>query len=137
MHAPAHAPLNASLDVIMTLEEILSVCEARAPTTAEIEMYSKSGGLAVESALNSLALEVARRYASGALGFPECDAVMNNLHSWSLFNRERLLPDQAHQVFLAFDEGEYRHPEDGADVDTEEKYTRSMIMDILRGFDAV
>jgi hypothetical protein len=99
----------------------------------EIESYSKGCGLSLEAALNSIALAVARRYASGEMHFPECDAVMNTLHSWSLLNRDSLLPEPAYQVFLAFDNGEYRHAADAADVDTEAKYTRPMITELLRG----
>jgi hypothetical protein len=131
------APLNIALDLLMTLEEFLVVCGERAPTIAEIEAYSKTPELTWEAALNSLAVGIARRYDSGAMAFSECDAVMNELYTFSLFHRDRVLPDPAHQVFVAFDEGEYHHPGDSDDVDPEEKYTRPMIREVLRGLGPV
>jgi hypothetical protein len=121
----------------VSIEEILAVCRARAPTTAELDAYRTSAGLDLEAALNSICLCVARRYSAGGMSFDDCDRVLNSLHSWSLLERDRLLPEPANQVFLAFDEGEYRHRGDGNDVDTEAKYTRPMIAELLRAIDAV
>jgi hypothetical protein len=80
---------------------------------------------------------VARRYSAGDMNFQDCDRVVNSLHSWSVTERDCLLPEPAHQVFLAFDEGEYRHRGDDDEVDTEAKYTRPMIAKLLREIDAV
>ena len=126
-----------SLDGIVTLDEILAVCRSRAPTTAELESYCGGVELDTEGGLNAIALEVARRYLAGDMDFGDADSVVNSLHGWSLTHRDSMLPETANGVFLAFDEGEYRHRGDSESVDNEAKYTRPMIIDLLRGIDAV
>jgi hypothetical protein len=121
----------------MSTDEILAICIKRAPSTEEIEAYAKKLGVTVEDALNSIALTLARRYDEGEMKFFECDIAVNSLYSWCLLKRDRVLPEPALSVFVAFDEGEYRHSGDADDVDTEVKYTRPMIKQLLRGTDAV
>jgi len=121
----------------MSTDEILTICMKRAPSTEEIEAYRGKLGVTVEEALNSIALTLARRYDAGEMAFFDCDIAANSLYSWCLLKRDHVLPEPALSVFLAFDEGEYRHSGDADDVDTEAKYTRPMIKELLRGIDAV
>jgi hypothetical protein len=121
----------------VNIDDILAICITRAPRTEEIEAYCAASGVGVEEALNIVALSLARRYDAGEMTFAESDRAANSLHSWSMLKRDRLLPEPAYQVFLAFDEGEYRHNGDANDVDPEAKYTRPMIKELLRGIDAV
>jgi hypothetical protein len=121
----------------VSVDEILAVCKAGAPSTAALEAYCRSTELDLDGALNSICLCVARRYSAGDMNFHDCDRIVNSLHSWSITKRDRLLPETAHKVFLAFDEGEYRHRGDDHEVDAEAKYTRPMIAELLRDIDAV
>jgi hypothetical protein len=121
----------------MNIGEILRICSERTPTTGEIDAYRLAEGLGVEAALNSIAIHLAKRYEARELDFAAGDKIAMGLHSWNLLERDCLLPDPAYQVFLAFDEGEYRHNGDADDVNPEDKYTRPMIREILHGLDAV
>jgi hypothetical protein len=121
----------------VTIDDLLAVCATRTPTTSEIERCSETTRLELKAVLNLAALTVARRYASGQIDFSIGDEIMNSLHSWSTLHGTGLLPDPAHQVFEAFDEGEYRHKDDSSETDIEAKYTRPMIDAVLRGNDAV
>jgi hypothetical protein len=121
----------------VTLDEIFAVCRSRTPTKAEVESYCAAATLDTEGGLNAIALEVARRYLAGDMDFGDGDSVANSLHGWSMTHRDSMLPEPANGIFLAFDEGEYRHQGDSESVDNEAKYTRPMIIEVLRGIDAV
>ena len=82
-------------------------------------------------------MTLAERYDSGKWGFTESDRFANSLYSWCLFTQNRVLPEPAHQIFLAFDAGEFHHSKDSRSVDPEAKYTRLMIKEVLSSHDAV
>jgi hypothetical protein len=121
----------------MRIDELFKVSTSRQPTWEEIAACCASLGDDTEGALNSIALSLAERYDLAQMDFATADVVANALHSWCLLTRDRVLPDPAYQVFLAFDEGEYHHASDSRDVDPEVKYTRPMIKDVLRGRNGV
>ncbi len=58
------------------------------------------------------------------------DAVANDLHSVITFADEGR-PALFWKIFLAFDEGEYRHRNDEPEADPVERYTRPMLTEIL------
>ena len=70
---------------------------------------------------------VAKQYLSGAMIFEIADRAMNELYAYSYVDEDRGMPEFAWKVFTAFDEGEYQHSGDLADVDPEQKYTRSFL----------
>jgi len=115
----------------------VALCNGRAPTNAEIDAYVLGVGGRAEEALNNLALDIARRYTAGSLGFLECDRLMNSLNGWSVSVRDRVLPEPADSIYLAFDAGEYRHQGDSDETDSEAKYTRPMIEEVLKATNAV
>jgi hypothetical protein len=72
-------------------------------------------------AFDALGLEIAGRYHSGQLSFEDADYAANDM--WSAMCHGRLFTDffdqerAAARVYLAFDEGECRHPSDKDEVD--------------------
>lgn len=80
---------------------------------------------------------VATSYMSGKLTFDFADRAMNELFSYSYTDDDRGMPDFAWQVFNAFDQGEFQHPHDSADVDPEVKYTKAILTDALAKFQGV
>ena len=65
------------------------------------------------------------------LNFRFCDSVMNHLSAYMMLKHKRVLPTYSLSVFLAFDEGEYRHSGDAAGSSAEQLYTKPMIAKIL------
>lgn len=121
----------------MGIDELFEVAALREPKGDEIAACCAALGGDTENALNAVALALAHRYDSGVMDHAACDAVANAMYSWCLLTTDRVLPEPAHQVFLAFDEGEYHHTADSRDVDPQTKYTRPMIKEVLRSRDAV
>jgi hypothetical protein len=66
------------------------------------------------------------------LSFTFCGCVVNDLHA-VIKNNDEWREQSFWDVFLAFDEGEYVH---GPLGDPEEVFTKPMIANILREFDA-
>jgi hypothetical protein len=100
-----------------------------------VDWCQEFGGNALDAA-NSLALEIARQYSIGELDYVFCDRVINSLSlaAWSeeFFSiTDRETPKVLDEIYLAFDAGEYYHPEDKPNDDPEVKYTRPMISEIL------
>jgi hypothetical protein len=89
-------------------------------------------------ALDDLALEIARRYATNAYTYDTADVLANAIFgamSTSPFFEEHFdSTSLAFQVYIAFDEGEYLHPGDASSVIPEEKYTKPMIREILERY---
>ena len=57
---------------------------------------------------------------------------MNGLFNVILLGEEnKISSDLAWGIYLAFDEGEYRHQGDASDINPEEKYTHPMLFEIL------
>lgn len=129
-------PLPQSLDG-MYLDQLVELSKERMPTSAEINACCAAGVGSEEELVDALALNVARSYAAGKLGFVECDRIMNSLNVWSMNTRDRLLSDLADQIYLAFDAGEYHHRGDDNTVDPEVKYTKPMIEKVLKETNAV
>jgi hypothetical protein len=69
--------------------------------------------------------------ASGHLTYLYCDGVMNHLWSFMLSGYSWEIAEYARSVYMAFDEGEYRHPNDPTDASPEVMYTKPMIAEIL------
>src|SRR3954470_24661028 len=111
----------------MGIDEIFEISGSRSPEWEELAACCSALGGEIDDALNVIALTLAERYDAGLLQFHTCDTLVNAMHGWCLLSRDRLLPQPARQVFLAFDEGEYHHPLDTPGVDAEAKYTRPMI----------
>ena len=87
--------------------------------------------LSPEEFCDTFSRRVAREYAVGNLPFEIADAAMNALEGYAQFVLDADLPPYSWEVYLAFDQGEFHHPEDQRSVDPEQKYTRPAILSIL------
>jgi hypothetical protein len=101
----------------------------------DIDQYT-GGDITKEVAFyNQAAATLAKGFQAGTLSFEFCDIVANELYGTLIAGQSREpqppWPDIFYDVFLAFDEGEYQHRDDGADVDPVEAYTRPMIARLL------
>ena len=109
----------------MTFDAALAICAERFLTREEVGHLCDSHGADINVALDSLALNVAGQYLSGAVGFLVADTLMNDLFSHAAFHSD--LPQTFMRVYEAFDQGEYHHAGDREGVDAETTYTRPML----------
>ncbi len=104
----------------------------------DIDRHTGSNAREELGLYNEVAQALATGFHSGDLTFEFCDAVVNGLYAVLIegLSREpqQPWPDLFYQVFVAFDEGEYRHKADAADVDPIAKYTKPMIGSIVAEF---
>ncbi len=96
----------------------------------ELEGWSVTLQLSRSEICDRIALFLARGFRSSQLSFGFCDAVVNDLFGAITLTGEAK-PALFWKVYMAFDEGEYRHENDDAEVDPVEKYTRPMLAKIV------
>ena len=96
----------------------------------EIEIWSERLQLSRSELFDRITLALARGFQNSELPFEFCNAVINDLFGAMTLTKEAI-PSTFWKVYLAFDEGEYRHQTDDAQVDPAEKYTRPMVSEIL------
>jgi hypothetical protein len=127
--------MNASLSAVRTLAALAAEARLELPPVQAIAVQASVPPAQV---LDEIATDVARRYSKGEIDFSFADRAMNCL--WSIVCSEaffaindRTIPEVTQEVFLAFDEGEYQHPQDTEEVDPEAKYTRPLIEKFLAG----
>jgi hypothetical protein len=72
---------------------------------------------------------VARHYANKDFSFDFADTVMNHLFAYVC--RQETFPAVLWSIYLAFDRGEYYHPDEDHELHPSERYTRPMIAEIL------
>lgn len=97
----------------------------------DVEAARRVFGKSVSEFLNHFARRVAHQYFAGKLSFEVADCAMNSLQSYCLSQYDATLPRYANEVYTAFDQGEHVHAGDAADTDSEAKYTRPQIQDIV------
>jgi hypothetical protein len=96
----------------------------------DIERWSGTLNLSRSEFYDRIALFLARGFQNSQLPFAFCDAVANDLHAVITFANEAR-PALFWKIFLAFDEGEYRHRNDEPEANPVERYTRPMLAEIL------
>ena len=115
---------------------IMSTAETNALAPREFVEWCAETGMSALDASNALALQIAKDYIDGRLDYDFCDRVMNSLLNAVTTEdffavSDRSVPEQLMSVYLAFDAGEYVHPEDRPEDNQEAKYTRPMIQSLL------
>lgn len=115
----------------MTLDDLIRKAADQPFAQFEVDAVCAQQGLVVGELFDTISRRIVRGYTSGDLSFDFCDAVMNHVYSFMLLKHEMAPPDYSYSVFLAFDEGEYQHPNDSDDSSPEELYTKPMIAEIL------
>ncbi len=80
---------------------------------------------------NDLAYSIAQKYATGAMSFEDADAIMNQ--AWPLaLDLLETVSSRFLDVYMAFDAGEYRAPDDDIADNPELKRTKPLIHEYLR-----
>lgn len=97
-------------------------------TEDDLRAWSKALEVSITTLTDQIAIYLATGFSKDELSYDFCDAVVNRLFHVAIDGEP---PDLLWSVYLAFDEGEYHHPGDAADVDPVEVYTRPMIAEIL------
>ena len=95
------------------------------------------GSIEAEAALyNELGAELARRYNAGELSFDFCDLLINSLWGAMIEGQMRKpqppFPQLMHEVYLAFDAGEFHRKADKTD-DPVLEFTDPLIAKIVAG----
>ncbi len=90
----------------------------------------------VGAALDRFSLEVANQYANGKMSFELADQIMGDVCGFiiSFLTEEKnsFIPEISWSIYLAFDEGEWYHPNDQPREDPVEKYTKPLVSELLR-----
>jgi hypothetical protein len=97
---------------------------------ADVERWSRRLNSSRSELYDRIGLYLARGFQNSQLTFEFCDAVVNDLHSVITFADEAR-PDLFWRVYLAFDEGEYRHENDEPEADPVQTYTQPMVAEIV------
>lgn len=103
---------------------------------AAMDQYCAVTCSEIQTTSNELALHIAQGFLDGSLEFDECDQAMNSLFALMTSDpyfkaTERVIPEIAFNVYLAFDAGEFSRPEDGPDEKPDVKYTTPMLRQLL------
>jgi hypothetical protein len=89
--------------------------------TAELNAASATLGIGLLDLCNRFSKEIAEGYLQGEISWEEGDIAMNCLFAWAYGPEDVGLSDFSMNVFLAFDQAEFRHdqpPESGPEFHT-------------------
>jgi hypothetical protein len=79
--------------------------------------------------LDAASLHIVNRFEEGDVDFAEADITMNGL--WALLFQQAgpdiVVSEVLQDIYEAFDQGEYYHSGDPAEIDPVEKYTKPML----------
>jgi hypothetical protein len=121
---------------MITLDDAIKTCADRDLTATEIKALCRQFCDATGEALDGLAYDLARRYLDGQVTFTAADGFMNSLFAFAL-RGEHGPPTFMRSIYDAFDAGEYLHRGDPPGTDSEAKYTRPAVGQIVAGRNAV
>lgn len=116
----------------MALKRLEEIAASRGLPHEEASAMSAAAGVKLSVALDQLSYDIAKRYLSGTVSFTYADSVMNGLHLAILMDPSGIESEFAWEVFLAFVAGEYRHAGDSEEVDSEEKFTKPLLLEALK-----
>jgi hypothetical protein len=114
----------------MTLYDLITKIAQDPPSESALSTIARDLDLSLSALCDALARETGAGYLLERVSWEVGDAAMNNLFSAAYVNHNFGLPDFARRVFEAFDEGEYIHKGEPAELDGEAR-TRSMLTTIL------
>lgn len=77
--------------------------------TAELNAASATRGIGLPDMCDRLSKEIAEGYLQGEISWDDGDMAMNCLFAWAYGPDDVGLPDFSMNVFLAFDQAEFRH----------------------------
>jgi hypothetical protein len=111
-----------------SLETLVEDLAIKCPGVGVLEMSAASLGKTVQVLFNDLARRIADGYLTGTYSWEFGDQAMNNLYAAAYVSEDIGLPKYAMEVFLAFDEGEYKH-KGSPEMDGEPR-TRALLLAI-------
>ena len=102
-----------------------------------LEEFRAAEGWSVDRICNELAWLIANQFLADQMPYELADTAINWVRGYSLLTESSSLPEPCSEIYLAFDQGEYLHPSEPADVDPVETYTRPLLKEIVaRGYAA-
>lgn len=102
--------------------------------TDEINKWASERGISLSDFLDRIGIEIAERYQAGQRTFQFCDSLVNDL--WDALidrvanNDDVRWPDGFHEVYEAFDAGEFHRLPDQSD-DPESDFTKPLVAAFL------
>ncbi len=88
---------------VMNLDEAVALCSDRNFSYEDVESLCAAVGGSRRAALNTLSLDLAKRYAAGVVSFEVADSLMNDIFMYG--GRCGELPEPMMSIYLAFDAG--------------------------------
>ena len=116
------------MDTKQLTETLARDLAMKCPEVGVLEKSAVGVGKTVHILLDDLARHVAEGYLTGTYSWEFGDQAMNHLYQAAYVSEDICLPKYAMEVFLAFDEGEYKH-EDYPEMDGEPR-TRALLLAI-------
>lgn len=102
-------------------------------TLTDLGATCEKYGVAPGDVLNELSVEIADGFLSGSLTYDFCDGVMNGIISAIVdLGMVGDFPEPAFSLYQAFDQGEWIRSNDPPETDPSEKYTKPMVLEIMR-----
>lgn len=121
--------MELNLTVLPSAREWLFQVRGEHLTEEDVQRWSALTGASRAVLYDQIAVCLALGFHNSELTFTFCDAIVNDIHRIITFAGEDR-PDLFWKVFLAFDNGEYRH-RDNPDADSVAVYTQPMIAQIV------
>ncbi len=121
--------MELNLTVLPSAREWLFHVRGEHLTEEDVQRWSALTGASRAVLYDQIAVCLALGFHNSELTFTFCDAIVNDIHRIITFAGEDR-PDLFWKVFLAFDNGEYRH-RDNPDGDPVAAYTRPLIAQTL------
>ncbi|MBD9399055.1 hypothetical protein [Pseudomonas sp. PDM11] len=117
------------------LEALLNEAQHHSLSIGEISARSQRLALSPADLLNTLSIEVARRFVLNEMSYDIGDAIMNGLMTAIIdLSLETQMPQPAFDIYRAFDDGEYLKRGDTNQPLPCERYTRPQLLGIVREF---
>jgi hypothetical protein len=110
----------------MTIDDLIQIASDRVPHAEEIEAAANHAQVTVVRLYDLFAKRVATRYLRGELGYTVGDAAMNGLFGYAYQGGGQEFDRLAWLIYLAFDEGEYLHAGEPAELQGE-AITRALL----------
>ncbi|MEO9865555.1 MAG: hypothetical protein ABJO29_06690 [Yoonia sp.] len=110
------------------IREMAEIAHDDARQITEDQICKWAGSQSIHDFLNSVAIEIAKRYHTGSLDYSTCDIIVSDLFHFAVHQPEIQL--LFYEVFLAFDRGAYQMKTDLTD-DPISEFTKPWIAEIL------
>lgn len=115
------------------LDELSAKAETDDLTLNDLAPICERFCVAPKDVLNELSIAVAEGYLDGSLTYEFCDGVMNGIINAVVeVSVTEDMPQPAYSLYHAFDQGEWVRSDDPPETDTGGKYTKPVVVEIVR-----